>query len=579
MNHRPCKGLTKQENERLAAVHPLLPSCAHDLHTGGISRRSFVKTAVLLGLSLGAAGSVVERLTGYRAIAPARAGGFFPNSKDNTLRISMIIREVEDPALADWSQKGNVARPVLESLVRIGSDSIARPLLAESWHASPDLKTWTFFLRKGVKWSNGDDFEADDVIFNFTRWLDPALGSSNLSRFSSMTEKFGGKDRMIPAAIQKLDDHTVRFNLRVPDLVFPYSAGDYPTLLVNKNFEKEGGNFMLKPVGTGPFMLDEIRVRERATFSKRNPERYWGPEVKLDGVDIFDHGEENTAWLNALISGEVDLLYELAIEQVALAREVPELRVYDVRTGQTGVARMKITEPPFDNKLLRQAIQNSVDCEQILALSYQGLGVSAEHHHVGPVHPDYCPGCSAGATDHCSVAFPKQDYPLARQLLAQAGYSDGIKLTIDVVNHPSWEANACLAIKEHLKPVGIDLTVNRLPGDVYWDNWDRAPFGFTAWTHRPLGVQVLNLAYRSSGVWNETSYNNPEFDQALDQASSTLDVDQRREIMCTVERFLRNDAILVQPLWRSIFTASNQRVQDFHLHPANEFHLEQVWLS
>lgn len=576
-------GLTHEENARLSAVHPVLPEYANALQTGKIGRRSFVKTAALLGLSLGAAGAVVERLTGYRptGVTPAKAGGFFSSREDNILRISMIIREIEDPALADWSQKGNIARMMLEGLVRIGTDNVTRPLLAESWRASEDLKTWTFFLRRGVKWSNGDDFGAEDVIFNFKRWLDPSVGSSNLSRFNSLTETVNGQSKMQSGALEKVDDHTVRFHLRIPDLAFPQSAGDYPALLAHRRFEEEGGNLMRNPVGTGPFMLQEIKVRDRAIFRKRNPADYWGEEVRLDGIDFFDHGEDNTAWLNALISEEVDLIYELAAEQVDIARRASNLKVYEVAASKTGVARMRVTEPPFDNILLRSAIQISVDCEKVLAVANHGLGIPAEHHHVGPVHPEYCPSCQPGDDDgtSCSVPTPKQDHELARQLLGQAGYPNGLDLEISAVNHPSWEANACLAIAEQLKPIGINLTVNRLPGSLYWDNWMVAPFGFTSWAHRPLGVQVLNLAYRSGGVWNESGYNNPQFDQALDEASSTLDIEARRKIMCGVERTLHDDAVIVQPLWKSVFAASTQRVQNFQVHPANEFHLEQVWLA
>ena len=132
------------------------------------------------------------------------------------------VKAVNDPATFDWGQMGNTARHVIEPLVRIDSANRARPHLAESWQASPDLKTWTFKLRQGVKWSNGDTFGADDVIFNINRWLDPKTGSSNMGRFSSMVTATdtGKKDdkgkpiisrSMTPGAVEKIDDRTVRF--------------------------------------------------------------------------------------------------------------------------------------------------------------------------------------------------------------------------------------------------------------------------------------------------------------------------------------------------------------------------------
>ena len=116
---------------------------------------------------------------GIRKAHAAKMGG--------NMRVSMNIKATDDPAIFDWSEKGNVARHMTEPLVRIGEDGVAQPYLAESWSASEDLKTWTFNLRKNATWSNGDTFGADDVIHNFRRWLDPATGSSNQGRFSSMT--------------------------------------------------------------------------------------------------------------------------------------------------------------------------------------------------------------------------------------------------------------------------------------------------------------------------------------------------------------------------------------------------------
>src|SRR3546814_3633226 len=96
---------------------------------------------------------------------------------------------MSDPATFDWTEKSNVARQIVEYLTITGDDNVTRPYLAESWSASEDLKTWEFKLRKGVKWSNGDDFNADDVVYNFTRWLDAKTGSSNVGLFSAMVDE------------------------------------------------------------------------------------------------------------------------------------------------------------------------------------------------------------------------------------------------------------------------------------------------------------------------------------------------------------------------------------------------------
>jgi peptide/nickel transport system substrate-binding protein len=105
------------------------------------------------------------------------------------------------------------------------------------------------------------------------------------------------------------------------------------------------------------------------------------------------------------------------------------------------------------------------------------------------------------------------------------------------------------------------------------------PFGFTSWTHRALGVQVLNLAYRSGVAWNETSYANPAFDALLDQAGGVTDANDRRMVMAQAEAMLQDDAIISQSFWRSVFVAANKRVHGLYPHVALEHHFNKVWLA
>jgi peptide/nickel transport system substrate-binding protein len=152
-------------------THPYVPEVAEKFRKGEVSRREFLGTVTKLGVSASLAYAMAGQIIGERPTRAARAAT--PKSGGN-LRISMNVKESSDPAIYDWSEKGNVARHMAEPLVMIGRDGAARGHLMESWSASDDLKTWTLNLRKGVKWSNGDDFGAEDVIFNFARWLDPA---------------------------------------------------------------------------------------------------------------------------------------------------------------------------------------------------------------------------------------------------------------------------------------------------------------------------------------------------------------------------------------------------------------------
>src|SRR5690606_27506429 len=134
------------------------------------------------------------------------------------------------------------------------------------------------------------------------------------------------------------------------------------------------------------------------------------------------------------------------------------------------------------------------------------------------IHPEY-------------FALPplKRDPEAAKKLLTEAGFADGLEVTIDVGNTDGpWHQTVCEAMRDQMKDAGITLNINVLPPSKYWEIWTQTPFGATAWTHRPLGTMVMSLGYRSGVPWNESGYANPEFDKALDEAEATLDVEKRR---------------------------------------------------
>ena len=130
-------------------------------------------------------------------------------------------------------------------------------------------------------------------------------------------------------------------------------------------------------------------------------------------------------------------------------------------------------------------------------------------------------------------------------MLAEAGYPDGI--TLEIANGDTegpWMTDACAIFKNQAAPAGIDININKMPANQYWELWDKAPWGYTAWTHRPLGTMVLGLAYRAGVPWNECAYNNPAFDAALDDAEGTLDVEERRTKMAVCQQIIQDDAIV-----------------------------------
>jgi peptide/nickel transport system substrate-binding protein len=538
-------------------IHPYIPKLVEQLEARRIDRREFLRTSTLLGLSATTAYGIVGRVFGESAIPRARAQG----TKGGILRVAMEVQKMDDPATYSWVQMSNQTRHIAEYLAITGPDNVTRPMLAESWEASDDLKTWTFRLRQGVKWHNGEDFVADHVVWNVERWRNPDLGSSNigLSTFASMD------------SVEAVDQHTVRFNLNKPVLSAPEDCYNYPTAILHPSFAPP---FSDNAIGTGPYTLGEpLAVGDRCILKRitettdGQPFKYWGEEPYLDEIHYYHFDADNQ--LTAFASGDVDTIYSFGIEQYDFA-EALGAEIVAAQTAQTLCCRFKVTEPPFDNLKVRQALVKAADNLVYQDLVFQGRGEIGENHHVSPIHPEYF-----------KLPMVERDVEGAKALLQEAGVDPGsLQLSIDVGNTDGpWHQTVTEIWRDQLQDIGVTLNINVMPASKYWEIWDKTPFGATSWTHRPLGTMVLSLGYRTGVPWNETSYANPEFDAALDDAEATLDVEARRAKMEKVEKILQDDAVMLQPVWRPVFTIINAQVKGYPGHPTQYHQFNQVWLE
>jgi peptide/nickel transport system substrate-binding protein len=325
-------------------------------------------------------------------------------------------------------------------------------------------------------------------------------------------------------------------------------------------------------IGTGPYTMTELTVGERCILKRIDKTtdgkdfKYWGDDVYLDEIHYYNFDADNQ--LTAFASGDVDSIYEFGIEQYALA-EALDGEIITAQTAQTLCCRMQVNQPPFDDLKVRQAIVMASENPIYRELVFQGRGDVGENMHVAPIHPEYF-----------QLPSVQRDVEGAKKLLAEAGHPDGLDITIEVGNTDGpWHQAVAEIWRDQLKDAGINLSINVIPASKYWEIWTKTPLGATAWTHRPLGTMVLSLGYRTGVPWNESNYSDPEFDAALDDAEATLDVTARTAKMEKVEKILQDAAVMVQPIWRPVFTIINQNVQEYKAHPTQYHQFNKVWID
>ena len=530
---------------------------AHQVGTDPVNRREFLAMASTFGATAATAYGMLGMA------APAQAAG---QKTGGTVRIQQEVRALKDPRTYDWSQIANFSRGWQEYLVAYENDGTFTGKLVESWEINDDATEYTLNVRKGVKWNNGDDFTAEDVARNITGWCDKSVeGNSMAGRFATLID--AATDKAIDGAIEVVDSHTVKLKLPNSDITLIAGMADYPAAIVHADTSLDSID---NPIGTGPYLPESLEVGVKGVLVRNENHTWWnaGNGAYLDRVEYIDYGTDPSAFVAAAEADEIDMTYDMVGEFIDIFATLDGWVEHEIVTAATIVIRPnQLAEVdgkrPYEDARVRRALAMAVDNNVLLELGQNGRGIVAENHHVGPMHPEY-------------AKLPERvvDPAGAKALMEEAGMADFEHELFSIDD--AWRKDTTDAVAAQLRDAGIKVKRTTLPGSTFWNDWTKYSFSSTNWNHRPLGVQIWALAYRSGEAWNEFGYSNEAFDANLQAALGTADLEKRRALMEKGQKMLQEDGVTIQPFWQSLYNNTKEGLVGGNHHISFEIRPEQI---
>ena len=486
-----------------------------------LNRRSFLKNTAIAGT----AAAVGVASTTANA-APKRGG---------TLRLAIAAGDTTktfDPTKYTDSLDITMARMVYNQLTRANSvGNRVEPDLAESWEQAKNGLSWNIKLKKGIKFTNGKEFTADDAVYS----LKMHMGKKSKSGVKGMITSW--KD------VKKTGKHSIKIILSSADQDLPWVLNDYHLQIVPNGF-KDWQN----PIGTGPYKITTFEAGVRIV-GKRNedfhrPNSAWFDKVLLLAIT------DSTARMNALMSGQVDMIERVMPKFAKTLQKKSNIDLVRSTTGMYYNFPMITNAKPFDDNNVRMAVKYSVPRQQLLDKVLSGYGILGNDHPISPSDEFYNP----------NIKQRPYDPDKSKYYLKKSGIS---KLNIELYTSEaaySGADDAGAIMSEYMRAGNINLKQVRAPSDGYWSNvWMKKPFSACYWGRRPTSAMTFATTYRSGASWNDTFWSNSKFDKLLNVMQTSQDTETRKSASWEMQEILHNDGGQIVPFLPENIDAYNNK--------------------
>ncbi len=427
---------------------------------------------------------------------------------------------------------------VFDSLTEVQADGSLVGELATDWEATPDAKTWTFNLRQGVTFHNGKAFGADDVIESLQMHVAEGAKSAAKPIVEAIVE------------MKKTGEHQVQMTLAAGNADFPYLLSDYHLLMYPAGQIEEA---IAKGIGTGMYAVQAFEPGVRMVASRvdshyKDGNGGWFDEIEYIAIN------DNTARMNALMTGQVDAINRIDFKTEALLRANPMVRIQEVTGNQQYTFPMLTNVAPFDDVNIRRALKFAINRQEMVDKILLGHGRVGNDTPIGPANQYF----------HADMEQTAYDPDKAKFYLKEAGLSS---LDIDLsASNAAFEGavDAAQLYQASAKAAGININVVQEPADGYWSNvWLKKPFCACYWSGRATEDWMFATAYEEGVPWNDTQWGRDDserFQDLLVIARAELDSGKRREMYHEMQQILKDDGGVVLPMFANYVQAVSNKV-------------------